>query len=686
MALAAGRMGVWSWDLATGRQEWDVTACRLFGLEPGAEVTRADFIRIVHPDDRAYLEAASARALAEPGTAVECEFRVVVGGEVRWLASRAETIVGPDGRATGRVGVNWDITEKKRAEDALRARDELLDLTERSAGIGVWDHDLATATIRGTPQLFRLLGLEPAAGWVPVERVRAACHPEDRGRLGEALALALAEGAERYETECRVTGSGGETRWILVRGRVVRDAAGRAVRCTGVDIDITARKAAEERQHLHAHLLESMSEGVSLSSEDGTIAYTNPALDRMLGYAPGELLGRHVSVQNAYPPEENARIVGEVIARLKAEGVWRGEWRNRRKNGSEIVTSARITAVEVGGRRHWLCVQEDVTERRRVERRLAAEHAVTQALAEAGDLAEAAPRLLERLCAALEVEAAELWLPEPGGGRLACAAFHAAASGLDTFRQATLDARFSEGTGLPGRVWASGRPAWVERVGEDPNFPRGPAAAADGLVSGFAFPVLAEESIVGVLGLYARRALPRDEGLLEAMTAVGRDIGEFARRTRAEQELRRERELLRSVLDTIPVMITLYDPETRLLRVNREFERLVGWSSGAVNGLSLMERCYPDPAYRAKLLAYMASLAPGWRDVVMTTRDGRGLQTTWANIRLSDDTLILSANSPGQNPCGKICSHHGTKLDENRTSTLTNSTIMHNFGWFVALQ
>ena len=228
VALAAGRMGVWSWDLATGRQDWDVTACRLFGLEPGAEVTRADFIRIVHPDDRAYLEAASARALAEPGTAVECEFRVVVGGEVRWLASRAETIVGPHGRATGRVGVNWDITEKKRAEDALRARDELLDLAERSAGIGVWDHDLASATIRGTPQLFRLLGLEPAKGSLPIEEVRAAFHPDDRGRLGAALARALAEGAERYETECRVVGPGGEARWILVRGRVIRDAGGRS--------------------------------------------------------------------------------------------------------------------------------------------------------------------------------------------------------------------------------------------------------------------------------------------------------------------------------------------------------------------------------------------------------------------------------------------------------------------------
>ena len=389
-----------------------------------------------------------------------------------------------------------------------------------------------------------------------------------------------------------------------------------------------------------ALLLESMTEGVCLSTHDGTIVYTNPALDRMLGYAAGELVGRHVSVQNAYPPEENARIVAEVIARLRADGVWRGEWRNRRKDGSEITTASRITAVEVGSRRHWLCVQEDVTERRRVERRLAAEHAVAQALAEAGDLGKAAPHLLERLCGALEVEAAELWLPEPDGGPLACASFHAAVPGLDRFRQATLDVRFASGVGLPGRVWASGRPAWVERLGEDPSFPRGSSAAAAGLVSGFAFPILAEGTVVGVLGLYARRVLPRDDSLVDAMGAFGRAIGEFARRTRAEQELRRERELLRSVLDTIPVMITLYDPDTRLLRLNREFERLVGWSSGEAHGISLMDRCYPDPAYREAMRAYMASLAPGWRDIVMTTRDGRSLQTSWANIRLSDDTFV----------------------------------------------
>jgi PAS domain S-box-containing protein len=119
-------------------------------------------------------------------------------------------------------------------------------------------------------------------------------------------------------------------------------------------------------------LLEAMTEGVSLSTEDGVIVYTNRAEDRLFGYAPGELIGRHVSIQNAYPDDENRRVVAEVIDRLKANGAWEGEWRNRRKDGTEFLTASRITAIEIGGRRHWLCVQRDVTEARRTEMELAA--------------------------------------------------------------------------------------------------------------------------------------------------------------------------------------------------------------------------------------------------------------------------------------------------------------------------
>ncbi len=112
---------------------------------------------------------------------------------------------------------------------------------------------------------------------------------------------------------------------------------------------------------LYRTLLDNMTEGVSLSDEAGVIVYTNPAEDFMFGYEPGELVGQHVSVQNAYAPDENARIVGEVIAELKRSGQWRGDWLNRRRDGSVFITTSRISAVEVDGRPHWLCVQEDAT-------------------------------------------------------------------------------------------------------------------------------------------------------------------------------------------------------------------------------------------------------------------------------------------------------------------------------------
>ena len=111
-----------------------------------------------------------------------------------------------------------------------------------------------------------------------------------------------------------------------------------------------------------ARVLENMTEAVSLSDERGFMLYTNPAADRMFGWAPGELHGQHVTVLNAYPPAENERIVAAVIAQLQSSGEWVGQWDNRRKDGSPFTTRARITKLMLDGAPHWLCVQEDISE------------------------------------------------------------------------------------------------------------------------------------------------------------------------------------------------------------------------------------------------------------------------------------------------------------------------------------
>ena len=143
-----------------------------------------------------------------------------------------------------------DISERKRMEAALRERDNILSLAERSAEIGVWDVDLATGMVRGTPQFFRLFGLEPADDPVPIEAMRAVRHPDDAKRVIQGFKEAVESGTDYYEMEYRIVRPDGETRWIFGRGRVVRDLSGQPVRYSGVDIDVTDRKRMEEHQKL----------------------------------------------------------------------------------------------------------------------------------------------------------------------------------------------------------------------------------------------------------------------------------------------------------------------------------------------------------------------------------------------------------------------------------------------------
>ena len=123
---------------------------------------------------------------------------------------------------------------------------------------------------------------------------------------------------------------------------------------------------------------------------------------------------------------------------------------------------------------------------------------------------------------------------------------------------------------------------------------------------------------------------------------VGASVGvvDITERQQTESALAHERELLQTIIDSIPVMITLYDPDTRVLRLNREFERVTGWTAAEASTVDFMEACYPDPAYRAMVREYMDVLQPGWRDIEMTTKSGRVLHTSWSNVRLSDHSLV----------------------------------------------
>lgn len=122
LALEAGRLGTFRWDLASGTVTWDETLERLFGLEPGTFPGTFDaWVALLHPDDRDEVLATVDRAVAERGE-YRIEDRVIwPDGTVRWLQGRGKVTLGPDGEVTGTIGVSVDITDRKGAEQRAEA-------------------------------------------------------------------------------------------------------------------------------------------------------------------------------------------------------------------------------------------------------------------------------------------------------------------------------------------------------------------------------------------------------------------------------------------------------------------------------------------------------------------------------------------------------------------------------------
>lgn len=156
--------------------------------------------------------------------------------------------------------------------------------------------------------------------------------------------------------------------WISESAHIVRDSAGRVAFYEGTVLDITERKKREDELLVQSRVLANMLEGVALYDENGVCHYTNPAEDAMLGYARGEMIGKHFGELLGYTRREFRKVVVDALATLEAVGEWQGEIQSRRKDGRVIDTYTRISRVEISGRRFWVCVQTDVTEKKRAER------------------------------------------------------------------------------------------------------------------------------------------------------------------------------------------------------------------------------------------------------------------------------------------------------------------------------
>jgi PAS domain S-box-containing protein len=300
------------------------------------------------------------------------------------------------------------------------------------------------------------------------------------------------------------------------------------------------------------NIFHSMMNSLIVVTPDGAIQAVNPATCRLLGYAEAELIGQPlvkvVTVDTSLLPRAEPDPTGRHHG-----AVHNVEYTYRAKDGRDIpvLCSSSVMPDRAGQPQGIVWVAQDITERKQAEAALRKQTAMTRLLQmgavaanEAQTIEEALQIVVAQVCTYTGWPVGHVYVPDTRTHDLLVPTaiwYCAHPEQFATFRTVTEATVLTSGQGLPGRVLASRKPAWIPDVNTDANFPRAKIASDLGVKAGFAFPVLDNTSVVAVLEFFSDQAIEPDTTFLEVMAHLGTQLERVAERKRTEA-LRLEKE------------------------------------------------------------------------------------------------------------------------------------------------
>ena len=391
LAMEAAQDGHWDWIVGTGEYYVSPRDLQLYGLPADTNfASRADFLARLPlvPEDRDAWLRAVADLFAGTGSRLSMELRANVIGETRWIQFSGVCRRDASGKPVRWSGTSRDVTDRMRAEEALRLSEHRYALAMEATGDGHWDWNIPVDKMYVSPLLLDMCGL-PAditfAGrseWVD----RFPFYPGERPKYAQAVAEHFAGKTDRVDMEIRIVPRG-ETRWVHMTGRCSRDAPGTPIRWAGAMTDITARKRVDEELRARQEMLDLAQKAARavafewwIGAGEGENRWSSD-LEAMYGIAPGSYDGTYESWKALVYPEDWPKVRAAIRAAQESGDV-DAEYRVLHKGGTIcwLQAKGRMFFDPEGKPTRVVGFMLDVTDRRLAEEELLRmEHQLRQA-------------------------------------------------------------------------------------------------------------------------------------------------------------------------------------------------------------------------------------------------------------------------------------------------------------------